>query len=231
MRLEDRHWWYAERRDLLRRRARDLAPGLALDIGAAGGGNTRVLKALGWKVIALEFTREGGQSARERGLEVVRADAHHLPVASRAFDLVVALDVLEHLSDDRCAVAEVVRVLKPGGTLIASVPVDPGLWSAHDVAVGHLRRYRRPEFLALLESAGLEVVESRSWMVLLRPLVALHRRRSSGSDLDEPRAVVNTALGLVVRLERHLPVRRAPGVSVFVTARRPLALADHHGPR
>lgn len=219
--LEDDHWWYRERRQLLRARVRDLAPGQALDIGAAGGGNTRVLESLGWEVLALEFTAEGAQVAHERGLQVIRADAQHLPVADGSLDLVTALDVLEHLPDHERAAAEIHRVLRPGGVLVAAVPVDMTLWSEHDVAVGHERRYEPREFLELLRGAGLEVVEARSWMVLLRPAVALHRRRSQGSDLDEPHRLVNAALTGVVRLERLLPVSRAPGVSVFVTARRP----------
>lgn len=219
--LEQSHWWYRERRYLLRRRAQGFAPGVALDVGAAGGGNTRVLTSLGWKVVALEFTEEGSQAARERGLSVVRGDAQQLPIADGSLDLVMALDVLEHLPDDELAAAEIFRVLRPGGVLIASVPVDPALWSAHDVAVGHVRRYLPADFLSLLDNAGLELVEVRSWMVLLRPVVFLRRRRSTGSDLDRPHPVVNAVLGAVVRFERHLPVGGLPGVSLFVTVRRP----------
>jgi SAM-dependent methyltransferase len=219
--LEDSHWWYRERRHLLRERVRDLPPGDALDIGAAGGGNTRVLQELGWRVLALEFTGEGAEVARERGLQVVRADAQHLPTPDESLDLVTALDVLEHLPDHQRAAAEIFRVLRPGGTVVAAVPVDRRLWSEHDVAVGHERRYEPADFLALLRVAGLEICDARSWMVLLRPVVALRRRSSTGSDLDELHPFVNAALSAVVRLERLLPVSRAPGVSVFVTARRP----------
>lgn len=219
--LEERHWWYRERRHQLRQRIRDLAPGQALDIGAAGGGNSRVLESLGWDVLALEFSPEGALVARERGLPVVRADAQRLPVADTGLDLVVALDVLEHLPDDEGAAREIHRVLRPGGVLVAAVPVDQRLWSEHDVAVGHHRRYERDGFLALLTGAGLEITSACSWMVLLRPAVALHRRRSQGSDLDEPHPLVNAGLASVVRVERYLPVSRARGVSLFVTARRP----------
>ena len=152
---------------------------------------------------------------------MIRADAQQLPVADQSLDLVTALDVLEHLPDHERAAGEIQRVLRPGGTLIAAVPVDQSLWSEHDVAVGHQRRYAPREFLDLLRGAGLEVTDARSWMVLLRPVVALRRRSSTGSDLDEPHPLVNAALTAVVRAERHLPVSRAPGVSVFVTARRP----------
>jgi hypothetical protein len=95
------------------------------------------------------------------------------------------------------------------------------LWSAHDVAVDHVRRYERAELLQLLTGAGFEIEDVRSWMVLLRPAVRLRRRSSSGSDLDNPPGWLNTALGAVVAAERWLPVGKLPGVSLLVTARRP----------
>ncbi|HEX2774055.1 MAG TPA: methyltransferase domain-containing protein, partial [Micromonosporaceae bacterium] len=83
--LEDTHWWYRERRALLTRALRQLAarggkPGRALDIGAAGGGNTRVLRAHGWRPVALEYSEDGARVAAERGLDTMRADARLLPV-------------------------------------------------------------------------------------------------------------------------------------------------------
>lgn len=219
--LEDRHWWYRERRALLDRAVASLTPGTALDIGAAGGGNTRVLVARGWQALALEYSSEGAEVAAERALPVLRADATSLPVADETVDLVTALDVLEHLEDDHRAAAEIHRVLRPGGRVVVTVPVDPRLWSAHDVAVGHVRRYRREELLDVLSGAGLRLDEARSWMVLLRPAVAWRRRSSSGSDLADTPAPVNAALTAVLRLERLLPLDRLPGVSLLVTAHRP----------
>jgi hypothetical protein len=100
------------------------------------------------------------------------------------------------------------------------VPADPKLWSSHDEAVGHVRRYTRPELLDLLGGAGFEIEDVRSWMVLLRPAVALRRRQSEGSDLDHVPRWLNTALGAVVAAERYLPVGRLPGVSLLVRARK-----------
>lgn len=219
--LEDRHWWYRERRGILRRAVEHLAPGVALDIGAAGGGNTRVLLEAGWRAVALEFGADGAQVCAERDVPVVRADATQLPIASSSVDLVVAFDVLEHLEDDAAAAAGVLRVLRPGGIFLVAVPCDPRLWSAHDEAVGHVRRYTRPELVGLLEAAGFAIDSVASWMVLLRPAVALRRRSSTGSDLDDPPTWLNAALGGVVALERHLPLSRLPGVSLMVRARRP----------
>lgn len=219
--LEDRHWWYAERRHLLAAALAGVAPGRAVDVGAAGGGNTRVLRRLGWSAAALEYGADGAQVALGRGLAVLRGDATALPLADASLDLVVAFDVLEHLVDDARCVQEVRRVLRPGGRFLVAVPCDPRLWSAHDDAVGHVRRYTRATLTGLLEEGGFALDTVASWNVLLRPVVALRRRASSGSDLTELPRPVNLALRLVVVLERYLPVRRLPGVTLLVSARRP----------
>jgi SAM-dependent methyltransferase len=219
--LEGTHWWYRERRHLLAREVRRLTPGVALDIGAAGGGNTRVLRDLGWQAVAVEYGAEGAGVARDRGLATIRADGTALPVADRSVDLVVAFDVLEHIEDDEAAVAQVFRALRPGGRYVVAVPCDPRLWSAHDEAVGHVRRYTRASLTAVLRAGGFEVGPLRSWNVLLRPVVALRRRSSTGSDLEQLPRVVNAGLRGIITAERYLPVRSLPGVSLLVSCRRP----------
>lgn len=219
--LEDQHWWYRERRHLLARALHGVTPGRAVDVGAAGGGNTRVLSQLGWQAVALEYGAEGAQVAAGRGLPVVRADAVALPFAANSFDLVVAFDVLEHLPDDIGAAREVGRVLRPGGRLLVAVPADERLWSAHDDAVGHVRRYTRDQLCDTLRRGGFEIADVRSWNVLLRPVVALRRRSSTGSDLERMHPLVNAGLRGIITAERYLPVGRLPGVSLLVRARRP----------
>lgn len=219
--LEDKHWWYAERRHLLRTAVRDLRPGAALDIGAAGGGNTRVLRELGWHAVALEYGTDGAQIAAERGLSVIRADATALPVRDAALDLVVAFDVLEHIPDDLAAAREIARALRPGAAAVIAVPCDPALWSAHDEAVDHVRRYTRPELTGLLLRAGFTLQSMDSWNVLLRPVVKFRRRNSSGSDLDELHPLVNAGLRVVIAAERWLPVAERPGVSLIARVQKP----------
>lgn len=218
--LEDAHWWYRERRHLLARQIQGMTPGRAVDVGAAAGGNTRVLLEHGWDSIALEYSEDGAGLARERGLPVLRADALALPFHDASLDLVVAYDVLEHISDDDGAVQEFHRVLRPDATALIAVPADPRLWSAHDVAVGHVRRYTRETLVPLLERNGLDVDTIESWNVLLRPVVKWHRRKSIGSDQERMSPVLNSALRAVVAAERYLPVTSWPGVSLLVRARR-----------
>lgn len=220
------HWWYRERRALLARALRRLVaagarPGRALDIGAAGGGNTRVLRHHGWRPVALEYSPEGAAVAHERGLAVIRADARFLPVATESVNLVVAFDILEHIDEDQVAAEEIRRVLTPGGTALIAVPADMTLWSDHDVAVGHVRRYTRASLEAVMTAAGFVIDEIRSWNVLLRPAIKLYRRRASGSSLDQVSPMVNAALGAIVTAERYLPVATLPGVSLLLRAHRP----------
>ncbi|GAA3128799.1 MULTISPECIES: class I SAM-dependent methyltransferase [Nonomuraea] len=221
--VEDTHWWYRERRAILRAQLRRLArlgrPGRALDVGAAGGGNTRVLADAGWAATATDMCPEAVESARERGLDAVRADARALPFLPGSMDLVTAFDVLEHVREDDLVAAEIARVLAPGGHALIAVPCDMALWSAHDEAVGHVRRYDRDTLTVVVEKAGLTVERVWSWNVLLRPLVALHRRRSAGSDLRRMPVLVNAGLSAVVRAERWLPVTSLRGVTLFLSAR------------
>ncbi|HUL28404.1 MAG TPA: class I SAM-dependent methyltransferase [Streptosporangiaceae bacterium] len=219
--VEDHHWWYRERRALLEREIQRLAPGLALDIGAAGGGNTRVLRARGWQALALDYAESAVGTARDRGIDAMRADARELPVRSGVCDLVTAFDVLEHVDEDYLVTAEIARVLRPNGTALIAVPCDMALWSAHDEHVGHVRRYSRAGLTDVVQKAGFAIDRVWSWNVLLRPVVAWRRRQSTGSDLGEVPPLLNGILTSVVVAERYLPVRSLPGVTLMLRAHRP----------
>lgn len=220
--VEDQHWWYRERRSIIAKELRRLgAPGRAVDIGAAGGGNTRVLVTNGWQATAVDYSAEAVALARSRGIDACQGDATALPLPSQAYDFAMALDVLEHIEDDHAAAMEITRVLRPGGAAFISVPCDMALWSAHDVASSHVRRYDRQNLAEVLIGAGLVIDRMWSWNVLLRPVVKWRRRTSTGCDVEQLSPVVNKALHAVVVLERHLPTGSLPGVSLMVRAHRP----------
>lgn len=216
--LEDDHWWFQERRHIIAEAIAGTPPSTALDIGAGAGGNTRVLEAAGWRATALEFSEAGVQLARERGLDVVQGDAREMPFPDDHFGLAVAYDVLEHISEDDQVVAEMGRVVRPGGRILVAVPADPRLWSRHDEAIGHVRRYTRAGLVALFDDPRFRINDVRSWNVLLRPVVARRRKRVEDFDLTRLPKVVNGALSLIIRAERHLPVTKLSGVSLLLDA-------------
>ena len=216
--LEDDHWWYRERRYLIAQAIEGLPPGRALDIGAAAGGNTAVLQSAGWQATALEFSETGVDLARSRGLDVVQGDARSIPFPDDHFGLVVAYDVLEHIEEDDQVVAEIARVVHPGGRVLIAVPADPRLWSAHDEAVGHVRRYTREELVRLFQNERFTIDQLRSWNVLLRPVVALRRKSVKGNDLTPLPRIINGGLSAVIKAERHLPVGNRSGVTLLLNA-------------
>jgi SAM-dependent methyltransferase len=161
---------------------------------------------------------------------VFQADALGLPI-ERRFDVVVALDVIEHLDEDVVALREMFRVLERGGGLVLTVPQHQWLWSATDEFSRHRRRYSRAELLAKTRAAGFEVLRCTSLFTATLPLIALHRLARDGagsqpvSELQISRAV-NAVAALMLQPEwwlikagMSLPV----GSSLMVMARRPAA--------
>ena len=221
--LEQRHWWYSGRRALVRRLVRGLPTGRALDVGCGSAGNTAVLRDLGWQVTGLEYSPAAASLAHARDLPVVRGDARLLPFPDESFDLVMSTDMWEHIEEDDVVAAEAARVLRPGGRLLVAVPAGMDLWSGHDVALGHVRRYDRAGLTALVRSVGLEVVAVDSWNVLLRPVAKLRRKQQQASEsaMEEAHPVHTAMLRAAVAVESVLPVTRRRGISLVVRARKP----------
>lgn len=222
-RIEDGNWWYRERREVLSAELlRFSVPGTGVDIGAASGACCRVLDRHGWRATAIDLSPDAVALARASGVEAYQGDARYLPLPPCEYDLALALNVLEHVEDDVRAAAEIVRVLRPGGTALVSVPCDMALWSAHDLALGRVRRYTRRTLVELLEGAGLVLERVWSRGVLHRPFLRLLRNRTArGEDLAPLHPLANEALRLSAALERRLPISSWPGVWLFARARRP----------
>ncbi|MBM9460546.1 class I SAM-dependent methyltransferase [Nocardioides sp. zg-536] len=221
--LERTHWWYAARRALVRRTVADWPAGRAIDVGCGMGGNTLVLRQLGWRAVGVEYSETGAEIAAARGIPVLRGDGRRLPVADSSVDLVMSTDAWEHIDDDVAVAAETFRVLRPGGRALIAVPAGMDLWSGHDVALGHVRRYERDELVARITGAGLVIEDLASWNVLLRPVVRMRRRdrQAPESEMEAVHPVLNAGLRAAIALERVLPVRRWPGVSLVAVARKP----------
>ena len=238
--VEETHWWYRGRRALVRgaldRFAPEQRPLQLLDVACATGMSFRFLSDYG-DVRGIDISDETIRLCALRGIDrIVKGDALRLPFAAGAFDVALALDAFEHFDDDVLAMREVLRVLRPGGVLVATVPAFMALWSPHDEAYQHRRRYRRPQLRARLASAGFELLRtSYSSMTLFLPVLALRRwRRLRGerpgaepsSDFAVPfPAPVEWLAGAITRAEVALEksVDLPFGVSLLAVARRPRA--------
>jgi len=174
---EKTHWWHvAKRRMLLAWLPR--TAGRVLVLGIGGGLLCGELKALGWQVTGLDISAFACRAAQERyGVETIEYDLERgLPFQEKAFDCVIAADVIEHIGADRVLVEEIARVLKGGGTFLATVPAYPHLWSRWDERLGHKRRYEAKGFRMLFQGSGLAVRKMSFTNVLIYPAAFLRRK-------------------------------------------------------
>lgn len=203
--IEEKHWWFKERRELLRLWAQSFkVSSNFLDIGAGVGRQSLLLRdELGMQVTAIELSDFGVAACLKNDLNVIQVSATHLPLLSESFDAIIAMDVLEHIEEDGDVLSEIERVLKLNGSTFITVPSFPFMWSDHDVAVGHVRRYTKSELVDKIEQSGLTITSVRYWNSLLFPFAIISRFLfRNGADLKMPPALLNSLLLYVVSRER-----------------------------
>jgi len=179
--FEDWYWWFVARREAALQFVRDFRPGdgpvRILDAGCGTGALLECLaRERGTNVYGADLAVEALAFSRGRGRRgLVQADLIALPFRADTFDIVTALDVVEHVEADTAALAEIRRVLKPGGILVMSVPAYAFLWSSHDEALHHKRRYTAGMLAPRLKDAGLVTTRMTYLLSVLFPAIALFR--------------------------------------------------------
>lgn len=165
-----------------------------LNVGAATGASSVMLGEFG-KVVSLEYDKDCCAFVKEKtGMEFINASITELPFATDSFDVVCAFDVIEHVEDHEQAAKELIRVCKPEGYILTTVPAYRFLWSHHDEVNQHVRRYTRKEFKNLFIQQT-QTTYSGYFNFLLFPLIAFLRlsdkflkikklRRDAGSDFS-----------------------------------------------
>lgn len=191
---EQDYWWHVGKRAIVysllgkyRRSGVNADRRRALDLGCGTGLNLDKLAQYA-RPTGTDFSEEALHFCLERGhTSLAKADAAALPFPDREFDIITALDVIEHLDDDHIALAELRRVLRPGGILVLSVPAYKALWTYWDDILGHRRRYTTGMMREAIEGAGLRVRKvSYSNMLILVPVVLvrfLKSLRRKGAEL------------------------------------------------
>lgn len=210
--VDEHHWWYRGRRRIIAAELDRLplpAGAQVLDAGCGSGRTMQELTSYG-QVRGIELSPEAAELARRRAHgEVKIGRLEELPWESDTFDVVTCLDVIEHTPNDRLTLTELQRVTRPGGFLLVTVPAYPALWSYHDEANHHYRRYSRRMLRASATGAGWRVERMTSFnSVLLAPAAAVRlvqRRRATqngqSSDLHVGPAWLNDVLERPMALE------------------------------
>ena len=228
--LDELHWWYRARRavlaELIRRTTNLPKKARILEVGCGTGHNIQMLERFG-TVGGIEIDPEARAFAEKRlGRKVSSAPLPQLTGIKRGhYDLVAALDVVEHIDDDKAAIAALASCLKPGGKLLVTVPAHQWMWSAHDELNHHKRRYSKKQLRQLIEGSPLKLDAIGYFNSLLFPLAVGARLASKltgrgGGDDSLPPKPVNYAFERAFAAERRLigKVPLPPGLSLFAVA-------------
>jgi len=234
-RAERDHFWFRGFRRVFEPLVADLAGGRDLDIldcGCGTGHNLSWLSRHG-RATGIDLTWAGLQFARAAGMRrLARASAGELPFGDARFDLVTSFDVLYALPDamEHAAIAEMFRVLRPGGRLVVNVAALESLRGNHSILSGEIRRYSRGSLRKKLEAAGFRVERLTYRNMAILPLVAGVRlaQRVTGhvesqEEIAVPTAPVNAVLSGVLAAEASLlrMIDLPLGSSLMAVAERP----------
>ncbi|MGB9587333.1 MAG: methyltransferase domain-containing protein [Armatimonadota bacterium] len=209
--LQDAHWWFDGRRYLLRSLVRKLAlrNSLILDAGCGTSFAHCELQEAG-TVISLDNSPQAFID-RENNLLACLARFEQSPFPDETFDLIVALDLLEHLDDDHQALVEAYRVCRTGGYLFVTVPAYQWAWSHHDEVLGHCRRYSAHTLGYAVQKAGFVICQSSYFVssvfvpaLVYRIIRQRFAKAEDASDLGPVPAPLNHLLRLCMRIEAHL---------------------------
>jgi SAM-dependent methyltransferase len=228
--IDGEHWWFTARRRIVKAliegRARPPAGARVLEVGCGTGSNLAMLQGFG-RVDAIE--PDGPARALATARSGIAVKGGLLPdgveLEDGAYHLIVLLDVLEHIPDDLATLRALAPKLAPGGRLVMTVPAMPSMWSKHDVAHHHHRRYTAGTLAKVLKDGGFTIDHMTHFNTLLMPLIVGARLigrvlKREGGDDAMPSPAVNRLLERVFGAEAQLVTRmRLPiGVSLGVVA-------------
>ncbi len=231
-RVERFHWWFVGRRELLRSILMSLKiskSSLALEVGCGTGANLSTLGSAGLYGVGLDRSTYALTLVRSKNeLPLLAGDINNLPFKTKSVGLIIAMDILEHLDDDRSGINESYRILKRNGLLILTVPAFKFLWGIQDRVTGHKRRYTKKQIVNRLKEMEFDILKSSYFNFFLFFPILLARwtirffdlKIESENEINSP--LINLLLKTLFSLEVHfLKYFSFPfGVSILCIARK-----------
>lgn len=232
--IEGDHWWFSGRRAIAKVVIdKFVSPGPGwkiLDAGCGTGGNLDLLSSYG-DVTGMDLDEETIEILKTKNVgRILRGGTPDVPLKRESFEFIVMFDILEHIEDDVASMKALVELLKPGGTIVITVPAFAFLWSEHDRSHHHKRHYTLPELETVMTKAGLHIEYSSYFNILLFPIIALIRltierivRGNMADHLSLPNPLVNACLRSIFSFESLLigRLKFAFGVSIIACGRKP----------
>ena len=219
--IEDEYWWYTGRREILKHILSSLLDtnSRVLNVGCGTGSDSLSVSEFGAEVFNTDYSLTALVLNRRKGNEKhFRADCIQLPLKAASLDLVMCLDVIEHVERDIEAMDELRRVLDPSdGRLLLTVPAYNWMWTSRDDVAGHFRRYSKKKLKKVLHTGGFEIIFCSyfntflfSFMLADFILDHLRKARNSENTFPEFNRKVNTILRKILSFERHFLIK--PGL-------------------
>ncbi len=229
--LEDEHWWFLARRHIINCLIKKYAPDInnssvLLDAGCGTGGNLKYFKKLIPNIKGMEMNEVARELAMQKtGAEVLYGKfPDELPYDDEQFDLVLMLDVLEHIDDDTASLKNISNKIKDNKYLVLTVPAFNFLWSMHDEVHQHKRRYTLSKLKEKAEKYGFSTVYASYFNTLLFPLITIIRllKLDKGDDLKKTNRVLNAVLCCIMSFEALLmKIIKLPfGVSIVMLLKK-----------
>ncbi|MBI5894043.1 MAG: class I SAM-dependent methyltransferase [Deltaproteobacteria bacterium] len=233
-RIEESHWWFAARRKIIMHIIENILHNIKsehqeitiCDLGCGCGATLRALSKK-YNVLGMDSSDDAIRFCRERGLIIQKGSLpYNIPYEENQFDVVLLLDVLEHIEEDEKALQKAVSLLKPTGIIIVTVPAYQWLWSPHDVFHHHKRRYDKKRLLKMFMSfPDMTPILLSYFNTLLFPLALIERtfsrflkKKQETYLLPQPNRVINIIFEKIFALERLLIPRMNLPVGLSIIA-------------
>lgn len=221
--VEKDHWWFKSKRKLISEIIGNIRKdSVILDIGCGTGYNFVYFKHLSDSMIGIDISKEALLFSKKYSKNIALANSETIPFKDKSMDIVMALDLIEHVENDDSVVSEARRILKNNGTFILTVPAFNFLWSKHDEVFNHKRRYNKRQIEDLLARNGFKIEKITYWNFLLFPATLLYKFFSKNSNIKKTNKITNTILSSILSFDNFLVryMNLPYGISLVSVARK-----------